>query len=188
MSEHLPAPSRHEKAPQVNTPEKQQSIEHTRSSEHEHSAEHQPISAETARKAIAEQAVSSTETIASATEHSSDQPASTFGVQRELKADAYRRTIEHVQQQLPAPLRVFSKIVHSPRIEAASTAAAHTAARPSGILGGAIISLLGSIGLLYAAKHYGYEYNYALVFLLFAVGFLVGLLTEVAVRAMVRKR
>lgn len=114
--------------------------------------------------------------------------AQTFGVQKRLKNDSYKRTIRKVQSQLPLPARVASRIIHQPVVDAVSNAAAKTVARPSGFLGGSIVAFLGSSAFLYMTKHYGFTYNYAVLFMLFIGGFVLGLLLELVVRIIIRRK
>jgi hypothetical protein len=46
------------------------------------------------------------------------------------------------------------------------------------MMGGAIFAFIGTSILLWATKHYGYEYNYLLIILLFVGGAIIGLLGE----------
>lgn len=110
-----------------------------------------------------------------------------FGVQKQLKSDSYKRTMSKIQHQLPLPQRALSKVIHQPVIEAVSAGAAKTVARPSGFLFGSIVAFLGSAAFLYMAKHYGFTYNYAVLFILFVGGFALGLLLE-AVYRLFRRR
>ncbi len=110
-------------------------------------------------------------------ETESDTP---LGVQQLLKSQAYEHTLRRIQQKLPKSARTFSRIAHNKTVESISNASAQTVARPSGILGGSLCALLGSLLLLYYSRHYGFKYNYSLFFLLFIGGFLVGVLAELA--------
>jgi hypothetical protein len=98
-----------------------------------------------------------------------------YGTHQSLKAGAYQRTLSQVRQRLPKAARTFSKLVHSPTIEALSEVSSKTVARPSGLLGGSIGAFTGSVIILYMANHYGFRYNYSLFLILFVGGFLVGL-------------
>lgn len=113
--------------------------------------------------------------------HESDQPVL---VNKELKDIAYKRTLKKTQSKLSPTSRLFSKVIHQPVIEKASEVAGNTVARPSGILFGGIFSFLGSSGFLWAAKHYGYEYNFLLFIIFFAGGFLIGLAIELILWAL----
>ncbi len=108
--------------------------------------------------------------------------AQTFGVQKELKIDSYKRTLRKIRSALPLHERAMSRVVHQPVVETVSNAASKTIARPSGFLGGAVIAFLGTSLFLYMAKHYGYSYNYAVLFMLFVGGFATGLLIELLVK------
>lgn len=112
----------------------------------------------------------------------------TFGVHKQLKNDAYKRTIRKVQSQLPLPERVASRIIHQPVIDSVSTAAGKTVARPSGFFFGSLFALLGSSAFLYMTKHYGFRYNYAVLFMLFVGGFALGLIFELIVRVVFRRK
>lgn len=104
-------------------------------------------------------------------------------VNKHLKETAYSRTLTRVQKRLSAPNRVFSKVVHSKALDKPSEVIGNTVARPSSMLGGAIIAFLGTSILLWVTRRYGYEYNYLAVILLFAGGMVIGLLVEAGLRA-----
>lgn len=105
-------------------------------------------------------------------------PAQFYGVQHELKTQAYNRGLNNIRQQLPLASRTFSKVVHQPVVDATSNVVAATIGRPVALLLGASTALIGAVILIYASKHYGFRYNYLLVFLLFLVGFTIGLVFE----------
>ncbi|HTE58545.1 MAG TPA: hypothetical protein VK694_07430 [Verrucomicrobiae bacterium] len=122
-----------------------------------------------------------------AIEHHRSESQPALGLQRELKATAYQKTLHKVQARLNPTQRSFSKVIHQPLVESVSEASAKTVARPSGILGGGLVALIGSGGLLYMAKHYGFKYNYFVFIALFLAGFLVGSAIELSVRAVKRR-
>jgi hypothetical protein len=101
-----------------------------------------------------------------------------YGVHKELKTDAYQRSLKRIRSRLSAPERAFSRMVHQPAVEAVSNALARTVARPSGVLGAGIFALVGSSLLLYIARTYGFTYNYFAFFALLAAGYLLGLFIE----------
>lgn len=111
-----------------------------------------------------------------------------IGIQRELKADAYRKTLAKVQTKLHPTERFFSQIVHRPAVESASNVAGSTIARPSGLLGGGIVALASSTAILYMSKHYGFRYNYLTFVGFFVGGFLLGITIEMLVRLVTRKQ
>lgn len=116
------------------------------------------------------------------------EPDALLGMQQSLKSKAYDRTLKDVQRKLPKSARILSKITHNKTVEAISNVSATTIARPSGILGGSTCAFIGSVGLLYYSKHYGFTYNYGLFLLLFFAGFLVGALIELAVWSFYRAK
>jgi len=99
-------------------------------------------------------------------------------VNRGLKTEALHRTLNRTRKHLSKPQRALSRAVHQPTIDVISQVGAQTIARPTGLLTGSIIALAGSSYLLYSAKHYGYQYNYLAVVLLFVGGYLAGLVIE----------
>jgi hypothetical protein len=107
---------------------------------------------------------------------------SIYWAQKELKNDAYNRTLKKVRGRLNPLERTFSKVVHQPFIDAVSNFSGKTVARPSGILGGGFFALAGSGLLLYISRHYGFEYNFSVFLILFAGGFIAGLSAELALR------
>lgn len=118
-----------------------------------------------------------------------DEPKHGFniGTHHLLKKDSYKSLLKQTQARLPKGARQFSKIIHQKNIEAISNVGAQTVARPSGLLGGGIGALIGSITLLYTSKHYGFRYNYAFFLVTFLAGFGVGLVVEVLVRLVKRR-
>ena len=114
-------------------------------------------------------------------------PSPTY-VNRELKDMSFRRTMRNTRKQLRAPERLASKIIHQPVVEKVSDVASVTVARPSGILGGGLFALVGSFLLLWITKKYGYEYNYLVFFMLFAGGFAMGMIAELALKTVLKRR
>lgn len=109
-------------------------------------------------------------------------------VHKELKDSSYKQTLRHIQTKLRGSDKVLSRAMHQPVVEKLSNAGAKTIARPSGVLGGGFMALIGSSVLLYMTKHYGFEYNFTIFFLLFVTGFLAGLVLEGLLRLVRRKR
>lgn len=108
-------------------------------------------------------------------------------INKQLKDMAYSRTMTRVRKHLSLPSRAFSKVVHSKIVDKPSEAIGKTIARPSSMLGGAFFAAIGTSILLWATKHYGYEYNYLAILLLFAGGMAIGLFAEVGYRLIKRR-
>lgn len=106
------------------------------------------------------------------------EPDHQLRVNNELKEITYQRTLTRARKHLAKPDRLLSRLTHQPMIDALSNASEKSIARPSGILGGAVVALMGSSMLLYMSKHYGFRYNFLAFSLLFILGFAVGLLAE----------
>lgn len=138
---------------------------------------------ETAVESLREEIETAAETTEAVTiETQENKPPQAQFDQGNLKRASYKKTMKKVQTQLPPAERVLSKVIHQKTVETISNFSGKTIARPSGILGGGLIALTGSLFVLYYAKHYGFSYNYTFFILLYALGFGLGLLFEVGVK------
>lgn len=187
--------------------------EHLRSPEQAHSKhealvskeqreKHREAALEEARKAIekhaeqdhhqlAKEAVEHAEQAKTTVEHApndQDKDLALPGMQQSIKNNAYRRELNKIQSKLPPSSRKFSKVIHNKTVESISNIGAQTAARPSGLLGGSIFAFSGSLIVYYMARHYGFRYNYLMLFLLFIFGFLVGCILELLVWSLFTRR
>jgi hypothetical protein len=102
-------------------------------------------------------------------------------VSSELQKISLRTQLTRVRRSLSSPERLLSQVVHQPAVRVVSEAAGKTISRPSGLLGGGLVALLGTSTYLYLAKHLGFEYNYGVFLILFAGGFVLGLILELVV-------
>lgn len=169
----------------------------------EHVAKSQELAAEHARKALEKHAEQDKAALKQeAEQHAKEAKSHTIdksqsekrddlslpGVQQSMKNRTYKRELAKIQTKLPKTSRTFSKIVHGKTVEAISNVGASTVARPSGLLGGSIFAFLGSLVAYYMAKHYGFRYNYLLMFLLFLAGFTFGAIIELLAWSVSRRR
>lgn len=122
------------------------------------------------------------------TAEKASQPAEPRHINRELRQITLRRELQQIRRKLPAPERLLSKVIHQPAVQAISETAGKTVSRPSGLLGGGLVALIGTSGYLYLAKHIGFEYNYLIFLLLFVAGFILGIVLELGVHAMTTSR
>lgn len=116
------------------------------------------------------------------------QTATPASINRELRQITLNRELRQLQRKLPTLQRNFSKIVHQPAVRVASEAAGKTISRPSGLLGGGIVALIGTSVYLYMAKHYGFEYKPSAFLMMLAAGFALGLALEFIVHMATRSR
>lgn len=134
---------------------------------------------ESARHEISQNAVESAKPLEELKEASeSAKPAQPLHINRELKAITLRRELNHIRQKLPKRDRVLSKVIHQPVVRAVSEGAGKTVSRPSGMLGGGIVALIGTSAYLWLANSANIAYNYFVFLALFAGGFVVGLILE----------
>jgi hypothetical protein len=182
-AERLDGAERHEHKEAVRAPEI--SAEHKKRPEH-HNREQEKINPEQAARR-AESEAKSAKDIKVETSHDSGF-AQQHLVSSELRAETLRRNLKKVRRELSWPNKAFSKVIHQPVIDAVSKAGAHTIARPNGVLTGAIVALVGSSYVFYTAKHYGFEYNYWIVFILFGGGYILGLFIDLLIFVLKRPR
>lgn len=110
------------------------------------------------------------------------------GLHQSIKDKAFKEELKKVQNHLSRPSRAFSKIIHNKTVEQFSEVGANTVARPSGVLGGSILTFFGSLVIFWMAKHNGFEYNFSVMLFLFIGGFCLGAILELAVWAFKRAR
>jgi len=111
-----------------------------------------------------------------------------YGLHQAMKTQTYRRSLERVRSKLSRTEKIGSKIIHQPVVDTVSNGLAKTAARPSGILGGGLVALIGSSFLLYMSKHYGFTYNFFIFFVLLAAGFVLGVTLELVIYSLKKSK
>lgn len=109
-------------------------------------------------------------------------------ITKKIKDEHYRQTLRRIQTHLTPKQKRFSSIIHNPKVEKISEIGAKTIARPSGLLGGGAISLIGSLVVIVIAKTIGFSVPNSIFAALFVVGFLAGLLVELILKSYPRKR
>lgn len=107
-------------------------------------------------------------------------------INQALQTITLHRELQHIQRKLPAPERLLSRFVHQPAVRAISDATGKSISRPSGLLGGGIVALAGTLGYTYLARHIGFQYNYIVFILLFVGGFVAGIVLELLIWAATR--
>jgi Arc/MetJ-type ribon-helix-helix transcriptional regulator len=100
-------------------------------------------------------------------------------INHELKEIAYQRLLKRARRHLSPYSRAMSKVIHQPIVDNASEAVAKTIGRPSGIIGGGIVALIGTSVYYYLTKHYGYNYKPFVFLALLVIGFVLGWFTEI---------
>lgn len=186
MSEHLSAP-KHESLQNKGHEVENKHLEALREKAEADHAEHtESGKLEAIQKSVEQVAISGKE-MAPAESSANKAPAATY-FSRELKKMTFNRSLNNARRHMGAPSKALSKVIHQPVIERVSEVAGATVARPSGILGGGLFAVLGSAILLYVTKHYGYHYNYLIFGMLFVGGFAAGMIVELVLRTVIRKK
>ncbi len=183
MSEQLS--SHHEKHEQLEAEPKVETSEHKAEHTKEQSAERTHHNVEDIKHKVEAEAKTAAEIKVDNTPTKSSHQ---HLVTKDLRLEALRRSLQRVRKHLSPANKVLSKAVHAPAIDTLSKAGEKTIARPTGLLTGSIVALAGSSYLLYSAKHYGYTYNYLVLFILFGGGYVVGLAIEILIYTLRRLR
>jgi translation elongation factor EF-G len=181
VSEHL----QHQNHEKFETPSQQEQLEaHERLREnHESAAErskkksHEEV--EQLHSHAEEKAKSTTEMLQEASLSPVDQENEPSFINYELKEIAYQRLLKRARKHLPRYSRAMSKVIHQPVIDNVSEVVSKTIGRPSGIIGGGLMALVGTSIYYVLARHFGYSYNSFVFLLLLTVGFFLGWSTEV---------
>lgn len=107
---------------------------------------------------------------------------------KSMKKIAYKKELRKIRHNLKKSEKTFSKFIHNQAIETVSEIGAKTVARPSGILGGGLVALVGSSCYLWMSKNYGFSYNFFVFIILLIAGFFLGLLVEIIVKPLIKRR
>ncbi|HUC86752.1 MAG TPA: hypothetical protein VMR75_00285, partial [Candidatus Saccharimonadales bacterium] len=102
------------------------------------------------------------------------------------KAANYRQTMVSLRHRMKPAARTFSKIIHTPSIEAASEVVGKTILRPSATLGATTTAVLFTGFLYIYARHYGFVLRGSGIWITLLLGAVVGLAVEVLYRMMRR--
>lgn len=94
------------------------------------------------------------------------------------KAASFKKEMDHVQSQLPAGQRAFSKVIHAPVVEKASEVVGSTIARPNAILSGAFVAFILVLAVYLIAKNFGYVLSGFETIGAFIVGWVLGVLYD----------
>ncbi len=182
MSEKIrtPSPERRQTSPEHNHGKEQQKLKELKERA-ENASEISQDQLSSIKQSIEKTALSGKEYTVGEKEHRPAQ-TSAYPNTKELKQQAYRRTIKKAQSHLRGPEKSFSKAIHNPTVERVSDVAAKTIARPSGFLLGSICAFIASSIILYISKRSGFTYNYLLFVIVFAGGYVVGVIIELALR------
>lgn len=95
------------------------------------------------------------------------------------KRSAFKKEINRVQAQLPPATRVLSKIVHNRIVEDISEVLEETVLRPSVLIGGAVVGLVGG-GIFYLyARTQGFPLSGSEFLVTMLAGALIGVVLEI---------
>lgn len=123
-----------------------------------------------------------------AQESSSSLPSGRAVISKELKQISKDRELNNIRRHLPRSQKTLSKVIHQPTVQALSDVASKTVSRPSGLLGGGLLALIGTSGYYFLAKHVGFSYNYSVFLALFVGGFILGIVLELIAHVLMRPR
>jgi flagellar biosynthesis GTPase FlhF len=126
-----------------------------------------------------EQAKSAEQILHESKHSSSEQEDEPAIISHEIKQIAYQRLLKRTRRHLSPYSRTMSKVIHQPVVDAVSEGLSKTVGRPSGIIGGGLVALVGTSIYYYISHHYGYSYNSFIFLLLMLLGFVLGWIAEV---------
>lgn len=180
MSEEFPT---HE--PRSGYAEQLERLEHQTAGEEvrelsEHASAEQSPAVQAEQLSEARSEVAAVESSPAAVNLSEQQPTATTPsfISKDLRALTAARTLATIRNRLPVADKALSTVIHQPVIRAVSNASAKTVARPSALFTGGLLAFVGTSLYLYLASHIGFTYNYVVAGLLFATGFVLGIVVE----------
>lgn len=88
---------------------------------------------------------------------------------------SYRKTMKHIQNEMPASSRTFSKVIHIPVVEKTSDAVGSTLARPNALLAGSFTAFILVTLIYIVAKTLGYRLSGFETMAAFVAGWIIGL-------------
>jgi hypothetical protein len=146
----------------------------------EHSSAEQSPAEQLEQLSTARTEVAAIETAPAPVSLSEQQPATQAPsfISKDLRTLTAARALSTVRNRLPLADKTLSKVIHQPVVRSVSNAGARTVARPSGLFTGGLLALVGSSLYLYLANHIGFTYNYVVAGVLFAAGFVLGIVVE----------
>jgi len=134
--------------------------------------------AEQARATALETAISVEKGSAEKAKPKDSAPRRRGGISKKEKNASYKKHMAHVQAELPAPERAFSKLIHAPLIEKTSEFVGSTIARPNAILSGAIVAFFLVLAVYLIAKNLGYVLSGFETIGAFIIGWIIGILYD----------
>lgn len=105
---------------------------------------------------------------------SAERPANT----KKSRQKAYNKILKQTQEELSAPSRAFSKLIHNPAVDKASEAFGATVARPNAVLAGAAFSFILTLAVYLIARMNGYPLSGTETIAAFIGGWGLGLIFD----------
>ena len=113
-------------------------------------------------------------------EHRSQQAQrhSATHITRDNRDDSFDQTMDEIRKRLPRSARPFSRFIHAPSIERISDVLSRTIARPDAILAGGVTAFITILGLYFYAKYAGFALRGSETIIAFAIGWVLGILSD----------
>jgi hypothetical protein len=99
-------------------------------------------------------------------------------INRGIKKQTYRATMNRVEAKLPAYQRTFSRFINNSAVDKISNVTSKTIARPSAILGSGLTAFIGLVIVTYYSNKVGFQLSGSEFIVLVLVGWVAGLLFE----------
>jgi hypothetical protein len=91
---------------------------------------------------------------------------------------SFNTTMHEVQNQMSAPSRAFSKVIHNKAVEKVSDVAGSTIARPNAMLSGAVFAFVLTLAVYLVAKNYGFVLTGFETIGAFVIGWVIGIVYD----------
>ncbi|PLS80631.1 hypothetical protein CYG49_04705 [Candidatus Saccharibacteria bacterium] len=88
---------------------------------------------------------------------------------------SYKKTMTHIQSEMPAASRTFSKVIHIPVVEKTSDTIGSTLARPNALLTGSFMAFILVAAVYFLAKTFGYRLSGFETIAAFIAGWIIGI-------------
>lgn len=134
--------------------------------------------AEKARNEALEKAVSVEAGGKEKAEKHTDTPRRRGPISKKQREQSFSQTMHHVQNELNAPSRTFSKVIHNKYIEKTSEIVGGSIARPNAILAGAFMAFLLTLIIYVIAKTFGYNLSGFETIGAFIIGWILGVVYD----------
>lgn len=107
-----------------------------------------------------------------------DSPRAVQKVDKLAKKHAFSSTMKHIQAEMSAPSRAFSKVIHAPFVEKSSEILGSSLARPNAVLAGSFSALVLVTIIYVVSRTFGYRLSGFETIAAFTLGWALGIIYD----------